>query len=236
MSCGFARQDGSYVLGALSPHERQEFEQHLAGCEECARSVRELAGLPGLLSRVEPEVLASPPVGDPVPETLLPALIHQVRRTRQWRLASMVGLAAAAVVAVVVGTLALTGVIGDEDPGPVASPPATTASATVPPGRSMLPIGHVAVRGTLALTSVLWGTKLDLTCTYEGGGDYGTPPVQTYEMFVRTTDGRTQQVASWRGLPGRTMRLAAATAASRQDITSVEVRTSSGHTVLKLVA
>ena len=100
----------------------------------------------------------------------------------------------------------------------------------------MLPIGHVAVRGTLAFTSVRWGTKLDLTCTYEKDRPYARPRVQTYEMFVRTTDGRIQQVPSWRGLPGRTMRLAAATAANRKDITSVEVRTSRGATVLKLVA
>ena len=37
MSCEFAHQDGAYVLGALSPAERREFEQHLAGCDECAR-------------------------------------------------------------------------------------------------------------------------------------------------------------------------------------------------------
>jgi hypothetical protein len=237
VSCEFARHDGSYVLGALSPAERQDFEQHLADCDDCARSVRELAGLPGLLSRVDPEALASPPAGDPVPETLLPDLISQVRRSQRRRLAATAGLAAAAVVAVVVGSLSLTGVIGGHDAGPVASPPAPSPSATVlPSGQSMLPVGHAGVRGTLAFTSVRWGTKMDLTCTYGKDAAYDGPRVQTYEMFVRTADGRTQQVASWRGLPGRTMRLAAATAASRQDITEVEVRTSRGHTVLKLVA
>jgi hypothetical protein len=235
MSCQYSRQDGSYVLGALSPAERQDFEQHLAYCDECARSVRELAGLPGLLSRVDPDVLVSPPVGDPVPETLLPALIANVRRTQQRRMLATVGLAAAAVVAVILGSLALAGVIGDKGSAPVASPPPPTASA-LPAGQSMLPIGHAAVRGTLAFTSVRWGTKLDLTCTYGKSPEYDTTHVQTYEMFVRTADGRVQQVASWRGLPGRTMRLAAATAASRKDITGVEVRTAAGHTVLKLVA
>lgn len=232
MSCEFARQDGAYVLGALSPAERQEFEQHLGTCAECARSVRELAGLPGLLSRVDPDTLASPPVGSPVPETLLPALVHRVRRTQRRRFLATAGAAAAAAVAVVVGSLAVTGVFDSRPDARTGTPPATSA----PVGRSMLPIGHESVRGNLAFTSVLWGTKLDLTCTYGGGGEYGTPPVRTYAMFVRTSNGRVQQVASWRGLPGRTMRLAAATAASRQDITSVEVRTAGGHTVLKLIA
>ena len=40
MSCDFAHQDGAYVLGALSSSERVAFEQHLAGCSDCARAVR----------------------------------------------------------------------------------------------------------------------------------------------------------------------------------------------------
>ncbi len=61
----------AYVLGALSPAERLEFEHHLAGCEECARAVREVAGLPGLLAGVEPAVLEHAPEDDPLPDSLL---------------------------------------------------------------------------------------------------------------------------------------------------------------------
>ena len=43
-----------------------------------------------------------------------------------------------------------------------------------------------------------------------------------------TTDGTTEQVASWKGLPGKTMHLTAATAADAQDIAEVEVRSSDG--------
>jgi hypothetical protein len=53
-------------------------------------------------------------------------------------------------------------------------------------------------------------------------------------MYVTRTDGSTERVASWRGLPGKTMHLAAATAADAADVASVEVRTSSGATVLEL--
>jgi len=42
--------DASYVLGILSPAERQTFEQHLADCAACQASVARLAGLPGLLA------------------------------------------------------------------------------------------------------------------------------------------------------------------------------------------
>lgn len=44
--------DGPYVLGALDPDERHEFEMHLSECDACRTAVAELAGLPGLLARV----------------------------------------------------------------------------------------------------------------------------------------------------------------------------------------
>lgn len=47
----FATYDAAYVLGALSPEDRQAFEQHLQECDRCAAAVRELAGLPGLLAQ-----------------------------------------------------------------------------------------------------------------------------------------------------------------------------------------
>ncbi|MCW2765755.1 MAG: putative rane protein [Nocardioides sp.] len=231
MNCRYAQLDGSYVLGALSPAERQEFEHHLGGCVACAQAVRELAGLPGLLARVDPLVLESPPTGEPVPETLLPALVRQIRRTQRRRTLVTAGLAAAAAVVVAIGLLGVTGAL-DDDRAPTASPTDTT---TGPVGQTMVPVGQTTVAGSLAFESVAWGTRLDLTCTYAHGGE-GYEPAHTdrYALFVHTLDGRTEQVATWRALPGRTMRLAAATAASRADIASVEVRTVEGELVLKL--
>lgn len=57
MDCDYAHQDGSYVLGALSTAERNEFEQHLTVCEDCARSVRELTPLTALLARLDAAAL-----------------------------------------------------------------------------------------------------------------------------------------------------------------------------------
>ena len=48
----YAEWDAAYVLGALSPAERREFEEHLEACEACRRSVAELAPMPGLLARL----------------------------------------------------------------------------------------------------------------------------------------------------------------------------------------
>jgi hypothetical protein len=223
MSCEFTEWDGAYVLGALSPSDRLLFEQHLGGCADCARGVRELAGMPGLLGRVGPGVLETPAIVEPVPETLLPALVREVRRTQRRRrgVAVAAGLAAAAVVAVV--ALAVGG--GDAEQ-PVAPVPAA--------GQDMATLGGAPVHATVALESVTWGTRLDLTCTYEPGERYSSPRTMTYAVVVRTRDGGTEQVGTWKSVQGKTMRLTAATATSRADIASVEVRTTHGKPVLRL--
>ena len=94
------------------------------------------------------------------------------------------------------------------------------------------------MRAAVALTGVAWGTKLDLTCTYAaasgGDGSYDGEEAGAYGLFVRTRAGGVEQVATWKALPGRTMRLSGATATGRTDITGVEVRTSDGRVVLTL--
>ena len=230
MSCELADRDGSYVLGALSPAERRAFEQHLAGCKECARNVRELAGLPGLLARVDRTVLEGPDVVEPVPDTLLPGLVRDVRRAGRRRTLVTAGLAAAAAVVVVGVPLGVSVVLDG-------SPSAPVPSASVSPvAQPMVPLGGAPVRASLAFASVTWGTRLDLTCTYAPGGEehYHLPRRVTYALVVRTRDGHTEQVGTWRSLEGRTMRLTAGTSAPRNQIASVEVRTTEGRPVLEL--
>jgi hypothetical protein len=235
VSCPFALDCAAYVLGALSPGERLALERHLPGCESCTRAVREVAGLPGLLDRVEASALEAPPADQPLPETLLPSLTRAVRRRRRRRTLVAAGLAAAvAVVAVGVPTvLALDD--GDDAPTPV--PPSATAGQDPPAERPMSAVGEVPVQATLGLEPVTWGTRLLLTCTYEPESvDYELPPSVDYTLVVRTRNGRSEQVGSWRSVGGMTMRLTAGTSADQDDIASVEVRTRSGRVVLRLRA
>jgi hypothetical protein len=233
MSCRFAHDDGAYVLGALSPVERQEFERHLPGCADCTRAVGELAGLPGLLGRVDVSVVEDPYVEDPVPDTLLPALSREVRRARRRRAWAAAGLtaAAAAVVAVVAVTLG-----GDDQPdSPALPPPSSTSADPTPEPVAMQPVGEVPVRATVTLEQVTWGTRLGLTCTYDTGSvGYDLPPEVDYTLFVRTRDGRAERVGSWRSVDGQPMQLSAATAADLDDLASVEVRTLDGRVLLEL--
>ena len=232
MSCEFAHYDGAYVLGALAPAERLLFERHLPGCAECSRSVQELAGLTGLLSRVSPDVLESPPVDEPVPETLLPTLLREVRRAQRRRTWVTAGLAAAAALVVTIGTLGLTGAFEPDHTATSSAPPSSTVSQS---GRPMVPLDTETIWGDLAMTSVAWGTRLDLTCGYAADDEtWGWSAGSTYALVIRSRDGAVEQVATWQGLPGKTVRITAATATTRDDIASVEVRTADGTPVLKL--
>lgn len=244
MSCRFAHDDGAYVLGALSPAERREFERHLPRCTRCRRAVGELAGLPGLLGRVDASLVEEPAVEEPVPDTLLPALSRGVRRARRRRTVAVAGFAAAAVALVAaVAVSEVPGDGGDDTVGTTVPGASSTPTAPAPsdPARSevvaraMQPVGKVPVRATVSLEQVTWGTRLGLTCTYDPAWvEYGLPPEVDYMLFVRTRDGRAERVGSWRSVDGRPIEVTAATAASPEELASMEVRTADGRVVLRL--
>lgn len=234
MTCERAHLDGAYVLGALSPGERLDFERHLPACAECSRSVQELAGLPGLLAQVDAsDLAASVP---PLPPTLLPSLVREVRGSQRRRSVLVAAAAAAVAVVAAVGALAVGGVLRGDDPPATASSSTATPTVTArAPARPMVAVAPTAVRADVAVTSVAWGTRLDLTCSYGAGEEeYEATPSAEYALVLRTRAGQEEQVATWRGLPGRTMRLSAATATSSGDIEAVELRTADGLAVLRL--
>jgi len=261
MSCPFSSLDGAYVLGSLSPSERQDFEGHLSTCDECSRNVRELAGLPGLLARVDRSVLDFETPEEALPDTLLPGLVAQVRRRRRRGLLTTVGAAAAA--ALVAAGVALLVTSGDEGQAPEAASPSASASATPTPTPSSTPtptatptptgtppqailmttVGGAPVRGWLAFESVAWGTRIDLECSYsapdpgvegyDGSDGYGAGATPRYAMYVRTKDGWVDEVGTWRGVEGSTMHVTAPTSARRSEIASVVVRTIEGRPVLR---
>ena len=240
MSCGFALDDGAYVVGALSAADRQAFERHLPRCADCARAVGELAGLPGLLGRFDAGIVEEAEVDDPVPATLLPALVREVRRSRRHRTRATVGMAAAAAVAVVAATVGLTVTLAGRDDtaaragaGESSSPAAP--APTGPRPRPMQPVGDVPVRATVVLEQVAWGTRLELTCTYDPQSvEYELPRAVDYTLYVRTEDGGAERVGSWRSVAGRPVQFAGGTSAGAGELASVEVRTTDGRVVLRL--
>jgi hypothetical protein len=229
--CPYEMWDGAYVLGSLSPAERREFEAHLDGCAACSRAVRDLAGLPGLLGRIGPEVFDGLEP-EPVPETLLPRLSRAVRRQQQRRTWLTAGIAAAAAVAVTAGgVLAIDRGNGSTD---VAGPPSSVFTTPPPVGQAMTRAKNSLdpMVASLAVTPVAWGTRLELTCNYprgtaayEGGA---------YAMVVHTKDGHTERVATWNGLPGQAMQVSGGTDTWKRDISSVVVTHLDGTPVARL--
>ncbi len=212
---------GAYVLGALSPAQREAYAEHLATCPRCQAAVEELAGLPGLLSRValdDVESLASPTA--PVPpagllDDLLGAARAELLQRRQRRrvATALVGLAAAVALA---ATLLLVRPGAPSGSSPVALRP--VAATTVP------------LTATVRLQPVAWGTRLELVCSYDSGAGASTP----YALVVSDRTGREEQVATWTALPGRDATMAGSTSVPAEQIASVEVRTVDGRPVLRL--
>jgi len=229
MTCPFSEFDGAYVLGSLAAAARAEYEHHLAGCEDCSRAVRELAGMPGLLARVPADVLEQLEEREPVPDSLLPGLVTSARRDQRRR-SDRAALVAAAAVAVVAGGTA--GIVAslDSDGPPTAAPSAPVE--TTGPRQPLAQVGPGWSTGWVSLTPVAWGTRLDLTCEYQA--PEGSDATWAYAMVVRTTDGRVEQVASWLGISGLELHIRGATAVSPDDIAAIEVRNEAGDAVLRL--
>ncbi|WP_340537789.1 anti-sigma factor family protein [Nocardioides sp. GXZ039] len=214
--CEYSYLDGVYVLGALGARERAEYERHLPDCPACSAGLRDLAGLPGLLGRVDPDAVEQLPPVEPLPDTLLPAVLARARRSQGRRRTVVASIVAAAAV-----LIALVGVgIGTtlRDSGPEL----TSAQRMESTG--------TASSGWVSFTERPWGTRIDLTCTYEG-------PVSgaaSYVLVVTSTDGHSEQAGTWRTAPGREIEVTMATSIPPDDIASAVVRTASGYPVLRL--
>ncbi|MFD8492144.1 anti-sigma factor family protein [Amycolatopsis sp. NPDC059657] len=206
----FLSFDAAYVLGALSPEDRQAFEQHLRTCDDCARSVRELAGLPGLLSQImTPELTEA----EPPPPELLSSVLKKTKRSRRRRLLVTAG----ALVTAVAACLALVVVV-------------TTASPEEPvPGVAMTALGAFPVQANVIVTDQAWGMELEMTCSYRGGRTNGD-----YVLVAVQRDGKTAELATWQAVPQYTAKIVMGTPLHRADVRALEIRTKSGLALLRL--
>jgi hypothetical protein len=243
----FEMDDAAYLLGALSPLERSQYEQHLQSCPACARSVAELAGLPGMLRRLPLDVVESmeaepgvPVVRDePVPASLLAGALHRVEleerrerrlRTARWFTAATIGAAAV--------TLGFVAVLDRDAPAPpvAEATPSPTASAQPTEELELAPEVDTTMSASVSLRQVAWGTKILLECAYpeaDGGDQFADE--SGYSLVVHDAAGESQQVATWNGVPGRELTIDAATAVRGDDIASMEVRSQDGTTILRTV-
>ncbi|HKS46800.1 MAG TPA: zf-HC2 domain-containing protein [Amycolatopsis sp.] len=200
----FATFDGAYVLGSLSPEDRAAFEQHLKECAACARAVQELAGLPGLLAQVTPDMIEV----EPPPAESLPSALKRVRRARRRRVFVNTGVGVAAAVAVALSIVLST------DTGET--------------GTAMTPLGAFPVQAVAAVQPVSGGSLVDMSCSYRGA-DRGAD----YLLVAVRRDGGEAELATWWADPDRTAKISIGTALAPGDIQALEIRTTGGLPVLR---
>lgn len=233
--CQLAPSDAAYVLGALSPADRLEFERHLPGCERCRGSVTDLAGLPGLLGRVPREQVEAPLPFEPLPETVLPALVAAVRR-EQRRKAVLATLGAAAAVAVVALGATVLQAARDDGPVPQAAPTSTPTSSSpaLAPAVPMDVVVDYGASADVSLTQVKWGTKVSWTCRYADPGSDYSGHAYRYDLVAVTRTGKNEPVGSWLAEPGETYTGSNTVAVDLDNITKVELRDDHGKAILRL--
>ena len=156
---------GGYVLGALEPAERADFEEHLAGCERCQAEVAELRGLPELLEQAAPPVEVPPSLRERTFAAVERAAAQQ-RRRRRLRLALTAAAACLVLVIAFAGGYTLSQV------GPFADRGRVIAFALVAPDGG-------AARATAKVRQVGDG----LAITMEVSGLAPNPPGSVYECW-----------------------------------------------------
>lgn len=204
----FRQWSATYVLGALDAEERQRFEGHLAGCEQCRGDVAAFAPIPALLARVESSEAVSLP--DSVLEHALPRIRSErsslVRSRRRWRwAAALTGVAAVAAVVFLAGSQLLT----------VAEPDATRLTVDA---ESM-------VTAEITVASRSWGTAINLDLE-------DLPPHDGYVAWAVDREGAWQQVAVWGPTSSAQALVWGASSFATADLSAVVVTTEDGSETL----
>lgn len=210
--------DAAYVLGSLSSDERLDYEAHLVHCAQCRDAVAELSGMPGLLGLLSADDVAAlddeqpdPPLRPEVLDNVL-AKVRWRRRRSRWVTSAVVGLAAA-VLAVGILLVARPAIVG------LGSGPSTQNTAQMV---DMVKMAPTPINASIALTDYGWGTRIDMSCSYDQWGDNAAPP-KDLGMVVVARDGSRSQIATWLGIPGATALPSGMTPMQRGDIAAVQM-------------
>jgi hypothetical protein len=227
----YGEWDAAYLLGSLSASDRREFERHLGECASCADAVAELAGLPGLLSKVPAasavRLIEEPQFESSVPPTLLPRIVRSARRRRLRGLViTAAAAAAAAVAAAVAAVLLITMVLPDGGPLDRHASTAISLEAVTPN----------PLTANVRLVAESWGTRLEMNCQYATSGrpPYPSTAPHRYSMWVTDAAGTSTEVATWSAAPGETAEPEGTTSLAFDQIRTVDIRSvDSGKVLLK---
>jgi Putative zinc-finger len=182
--CARCRNElGVYLLGAIGPAERAQVEQHVATCPWCREELAGLAGLPGLLSRVPPDMALQAWKDDPGGSLPGPPIDRLIRRASAIRRRRRLMVAAAALV---IGIAAATGLHVLQDH------PASTTAATAPRWTDADTGASTATgaRATIRYAAQRWGTELEARVT-------GVPAGTRCQLRVSNAQGQDIAAGGW---------------------------------------
>jgi hypothetical protein len=210
----FMHDDAAYVLGALSPHEREAFEAHLRDCDACFGRVQELSGMTSLLQDVtEADLLA---IDERPPDTLLPRLMRQASARRR-RSRTLIGALAAVAAACAISLVVVL--------WPSSSTPA-------PAGRPFHPVIAAPIAANAVLTSTAWGTSIELNCRYTHSG---VDHAWTYDLVVYDRAGNKHVAGDWTVPPDKDISYTTGTSLDKSQISKLVITLPDGTQVMRLI-
>jgi hypothetical protein len=222
----YVEWDAAYVLGALAPAERLDFEGHLAGCARCRAGVAEIAGLPGLLGQVGPadaaRLAGSPDLHEGPPSTLLPEVLATARRERSRLARTLLGVAAAVVLLLAgFGAGRLADQFGPPDPQRIAFDA----------------VGPSYITANVNLVPVPAGTEVQVECQYSGATDPDPRGhYARYSIVVTDRGGHERRIKDWPISAHKVMTPSAVAPLPLNQIKAVEIReTDTDEPVLRAV-
>jgi hypothetical protein len=218
MTCLYPFDDGAYVLGALSPTERAEYERHLSTCQSCRESVAALAVLPGLLSRLDPASVATQPVA--APPTLLPRMLALVAARRRAQRLRRRWLAIAACVAALLLASGVGVGVRMALPSPSQAPVLLTAMRPV--------MDNIQMEAKIGLTRDPHGTWISMQCQYDSR--WGEQWNLQLVVYPRTTEGG-EMLGRWSAESDQDWTMRVLTHYSIDQIGRVEMQRSDGVTL-----
>jgi Putative zinc-finger len=202
---------GAYVMGALTPEERDVVDVHLASCPSCTQEMDELTRLPVLLDLLSVEEVAAmggetaKPSPDLVDRVVAAAVAERRgNRRRRW----LVSVAAAVVLIA----------------GSSAAGVALSSSSSQPTDQGIALSATNKATGTWARVTVqpkLWGASLNLKLT-------GVAPGEHCKLVAVGRDGSRETAGSWEATYHGAATVTGATSLTLSSTVSYDVVTFSG--------
>ncbi len=210
---------GAYVLGALEPDERRSFQRHAEQCERCQADIDDFATIPGLLSRIDPDVDADRTDRNDVDASLARVSVLTADQAgddlkslrteqRRWKGAALVASAAATLLLFTAVAIGLSS--GTSSTDEVATELRVTDTVAV---------------GTVSIGVRPWGTAIAVDLV-------DLPARDQYRLWAVDTAGNREPAATWGPTPTGAAVVSGATALSPDEVLRIEITSSDTNDLL----